>query len=113
MWSGVRNFQARNNLREMKPGDIAFIYHSGEEKMIIGIAKVMKAAFPDPTAESGDWAAIEIAFVKSCLRPVGLDEMRNTHGLSVMPLVSHSRLSVCSMTEAQALQILKIAKTEI
>lgn len=112
-WTGVRNFQARNNLREMKVGDIVFIYHSGEEKMIVGIGRVSKEAFPDETATSGDWSAIEVEFVKSCLRTVTLDEMRNTHGLSVMPLVSHSRLSVCPMTEAQAQMVLKIAKTEV
>lgn len=113
VWTGVRNFQARNNLREMKVGDIVFIYHSGEEKMIVGIGKVVKEAFPDETATSGDWSAIEVEAIKPCLRTVTLDEMRNTHGLSVMPLVSQSRLSVCPMTDAQAGMVMKIAKTEV
>lgn len=112
-WTGVRNFQARNNLREMKKGDIVFVYHSGEEKMIVGIGKVTKEAFPDETATSGDWSAIEVEALKACQRTVTLDEMRNTHGLSVMPLVSQSRLSVCPMTDAQAAMVMKIAKTEV
>lgn len=112
-WTGVRNFQARNNLREMKKGDIVFIYHSGEEKMIVGIGRIVKEAFADPTATSGDWSAVQVEAIKSCQRPVSLDEMRNTHGLSVMPLVSHSRLSVCPMTEVQAQMVMKIAKTEV
>ncbi|MCC7357681.1 EVE domain-containing protein [Candidatus Uhrbacteria bacterium] len=112
-WTGVRNFQARNYLREMKVGDIVFIYHTGEEKMIIGIGKILKEAFADPTATSGDWSAVQVGAVASCQRPVSLDEIRNTHGLSVMPLVSHPRLSVCPMTDIQAHMILKIAKTDV
>lgn len=112
-WEGVRNYQARNNLRLMKPGDFAFIYHSGEDKMILGIAKIVSEAYPDPTSTKGDWSVVDIEKVKPLQRVVSLDEIRNTHGLSVMPLVSQSRLSVSPATDAQAEMILKIAKTTL
>ncbi len=112
-WEGVRNYQARNNLRLMKPGDFAFIYHSGEDKMILGIAKIVSEAYPDPTSTKGDWSVVDIEKVKPLQRVVSLDEIRNTHGLSVMPLVSQARLSVSPATDAQAEMILKIAKTTL
>lgn len=112
-WEGVRNYQARNNLRLMKPGDVAFIYHSGEDKMILGVAKIVSEAYPDPTSTKGDWSVVDVEKVKPLQRVVSLDEMRNTHGLSVMPLVSQARLSVSPVTEAQAEMILKIAKTTL
>lgn len=112
-WTGVRNFQARNNLKEMKSGDLIFIYHSGEERMIYGLAKVAAQASPDPTATSGDWVAVEIDAVKPLQRLVSLEEIKNTHGLSVMPLVTHPRLSVQPVTDAQAEMVLKIAKTAV
>src|SRR6204780_3360012 len=67
VWTGVRNFQARNNLRAMKKGDLVFFYHSGGEKQIVGLAKVAKEAYPDPTAKEGDWSCVELVPVK----PVG------------------------------------------
>ena len=113
LWTGVRNFQARNYLREMRPGDIVFVYHSGEERMIIGLARVLAEAVPDPTAEKGEWVSIEIEAFKPLERVVSLEEIRNTHGLSVMPLVSQSRLSVHPVTDAQSEMLLKIAKTVV
>lgn len=112
-WTGIRNYQARNNLREMKAGDIVFVYHSGEERNIVGVARVTTEAYPDPTAEKGDWSAVDLEAVKPLLRIVSLEEIRNTHGLSVMPLASQGRLSVQPVTEEQARMILKIAKTEV
>ena len=112
-WTGVRNFQARNNLKLMKPGDVALIYHTGEEKMIVGIAKVVSEPYPDTSAVSGDWVAVDVQAVKPFQRAVSLEEIKHTHGLSVMPLVSHPRLSVQPVTDAQAQMILKIAKTEV
>lgn len=112
-WTGVRNFQARNNLRAMKVGDTAFIYHSGEERNIVGLGTILSEAAPDTTAEKGEWVAVEVAAMKPLVRVVSLEEIRNTHGLSVMPLATHPRLSVQPVTEAQAAMILKIAKTEI
>lgn len=113
VWTGTRNYQARNYLREMKAGDAVFIYHSGEERMIVGLAEVVGDVRPDPTASSGDWSAIEIKPLKPLNRVISLDEIRNTHGLSVMPLASQSRLTVHPVSEAQATMLLKIGKTEM
>jgi len=110
-WTGVRNFAARNHLREMKPGDLALIYHTGDDKMIMGIATVLTEPYPDPTDEK--WVAVDVAPVKPLVRVVSLEEIRNTHGLSVMPLVSQPRLSVQPVTDAQMEMILKIAKTSL
>ena len=112
-WDGIRNYQARNYLRDMKPGDLVFVYHSGEERMIVGLAEVASQAYPDPTATSGDWSAITVKARKSLNRVVSLDEIRNTYGLSVMPLASQARLQVHPVTDAQAAMLLKIAKTEV
>ena len=68
-WTGVRNFAARNNLRAMTVGDLVFFYHSGEEKSVVGVARVAKAAYPDPTADEGDWSAVDLTPVKSLGRP--------------------------------------------
>ncbi len=112
-WTGVRNFQARNNLKEMKRGDLVFIYHTGLEKMIMGIARVIAEAVPDPTAEKGDWVSVDLEAVVSLTRVVSLEEIRNTYGLFVMPLVTQPRLSVLSVSDEQAETILRIAKTDV
>lgn len=112
-WEGVRNYQARNNLRLMEPGDLAFIYHSGDEKMVTGIARVTSAAYDDPTASEGNWSVVDVEAVKPLVRPVSLEEIKNTYLLNVMPLVTQARLSVQPVNETQWGLILKIAKTEI
>jgi predicted RNA-binding protein with PUA-like domain len=112
-WEGVRNYQARNNLRLMKPGDFAFIYHSGEEKMIMGIAKITSESYDDPTASDGKWSVVDIEAVAPLVRPMSLEEIKNTYLLNVMPLATVSRLSVQPVSEQQWKLILKIAKTEI
>lgn len=112
-WEGVRNYQARNNLRLMQPGDLAFIYHSGEEKMIVGVARITTPAYDDPTTDQGNWSVVDIESVKSLARPVSLEEIKNTYLLNVMPLVSQTRLSVQPVNEAQWNLILKIAKTTL
>lgn len=112
-WTGVRNFEARNNLREMKVGDHVFIYHSGQERILMGIARVVSEAYPDPTATKGDWVAIDLEPVKPLARPVSLEEVRNTYTLNTMPLATQSRLSVQPVTDAQAVLLLKIAKTDV
>lgn len=110
-WTGVRNFQARNNLRAMKVGDKAFVYHSQDDKEIVGIADIIETAKPDPTAEEGDWSSVRIKARAVCGRPLGLEEIRNTPGLNTMVLVTNSRLSVQPVTEAQWNAILKYTKT--
>src|SRR6202012_3842067 len=76
-WTGVRNFQARNNLRAMKKGDLALFYHSGDEKQIVGVAKVSKESYADPTAEEGDWVAVDLAPVKPLQKAVTLAEIKS------------------------------------
>ena len=98
-WDGVRNFQARNNLKAMKKGDKAFIYHSVDEKSIVGIAKITRESFPDP--KDKDWVAVEIAPVKKLKNPVGLAQIKGDKRFSNMVLVKSSRLSVQPVKEAE------------
>jgi predicted RNA-binding protein with PUA-like domain len=100
-WTGVRNFQARNHLRAMKKGDSVLFYHSGEEKQIVGLAKVEKEAYADRTTEEGDWSAVDIVPVKALKRPVTLQQLKADKVLKEMKLVRQSRLSVSPVTEEQ------------
>ncbi len=110
-WTGIRNFQARNNLRLMQKGDFVFVYHSGDEKEIRGIAEITKAAYPDPTAEEGEWVCVDLKAVKPLTRTMNLEEIKNTHNLAIMKFVTQSRLSVSPVTESQWNDILKYTKT--
>lgn len=110
-WTGVRNFQARNNLRAMKKGDFLIYYHSVTEKAAVGIAKVVKEAHPDPTAEEGDWVCVEIAADKPLIRPVTLEEIKKVPALQDMVLVKNSRLSVQPLTDSEFKTILKMASS--
>ena len=92
VWDGVRNFQARTNLKAMKKDDTVFVYHTGEEKSIIGLAKVVKEAYPDP--KDKDWVVVEISAGKKLKKPVSLAQIKATKKLSNMVLVKASRLSV-------------------
>ena len=112
-WTGVRNFQARNNLRAMKKGDLVFFYHSVSDKQIVGIAKVIGEAYADKTAKEGDWSAVDIAPDKALKRPVALDEIKADAALKDMKLVRNSRISVTPVTEAEWDHIVALAsKTE-
>lgn len=91
-WDGVRNYQARNNLKAMKKGDLAFIYHSMEDKAVVGIAKITKEFYPDPT--DNEWVAVEIAPEKKLKKPVTLAQVKADKRLANMALVRVSRLSV-------------------
>lgn len=91
-WDGVRNFQARNNLKAMKKGDMVFFYHSMDDKAIVGIAKITKESYPDP--KDNEWVAVEIAPVKKLKNPVTLAQIKSDKRLSDMVLVKSSRLSV-------------------
>src|SRR5438552_13251572 len=75
-WTGVRNFQARNNLRTMKKGDLVFFYHSVSEKQVVGVARVEKESYPDPTATEGDWVAVDLAPVETLRTPVSLEAIK-------------------------------------
>jgi predicted RNA-binding protein with PUA-like domain len=109
-WTGVRNFQARNNLRSMKFGDPVFYYHSVNGKAVVGIAKVTKEAFRDPTAAEGDWSAVELTPVKSIEPPVTVEQIKGETKLRVMPLLKNPRLSVMKLTKEQFETILDLAK---
>ena len=93
-WDGVRNFQARNNIRNMRAGDLALFYHSGEERSIPGVARVASAPYPDPTAREGDWSVVDVEPAYALRSPVTLDRIKEERGLKDMVLVRQSRLSV-------------------
>ena len=112
-WTGVRNFAARNNLRAMKRGDGVFFYHSGEGKEIVGIAKVLKAAYPDPTAKEGDWSCVDLVPVKAVAKPVNLQTIKADKILKEMVLARQSRLSVSPVTGQQFNRVLEVAGTKI
>ena len=112
-WTGVRNFQARNNLRAMKKGDVVFFYHSVTEKQVVGVATVVKEAYADATAEEGDWSCVDIAPKKALVKTVSLDEIKSDKILRELPLVKQSRLSVTPLTAAQAERLLSLAKTKL
>lgn len=109
-WTGVRNYTARNNLREMRKGDAVFYYHSVTDKAVVGIAKVIREAYPDATATEGDWSAVDLAPEKTLSRPVTLDEIKRNPRLKEMTLLRLSRLSVQPVTDAEFQEILRMAK---
>lgn len=101
-WTGVRNFQARNNLKAMRKGDAVLFYVSGGPKEVVGLAQVSKSAFPDPTAESGeDWVAVELKAGKALARPVPLTRIKAEPDLKSLPLIRHTRLSVMPVSKAE------------
>lgn len=108
-WTGVRNFQARNNLRAMKKGDPVFFYHSVSDKQVVGLARVAKEFYPDATAEEGDWSCVDLEPVKPLKNPVTLETIKADAVLKEMPLVRQSRLSVTPLTKPQAERLLKLA----
>ncbi len=109
-WTGVRNFQARNNLRAMKCGDLALYYHSVSEKQIVGIAEVTKTAYPDPTATEGDWSCVDLKPVEALAHPISLTVIKSDEQLKNIALVKQSRLSVTPLTLNEFARILKLAK---
>jgi predicted RNA-binding protein with PUA-like domain len=109
-WTGVRNYTARNNLRAMKKGDAVLFYHSVVGKEIVGVAKVVREAFPDATAKEGDWSAVDLAPDKALPKPVTLDDIKRNSKLKEMALLRLSRLSVQPVTSAQFDEIVRMAK---
>ena len=112
VWSGVRNFTARNNLRAMKKGDRVFYYHSGGPKEIVGIARVDKEAYPDSTATKGDWVVVDLVPLKALKRPITLAAIKSDWLLKGMVFARQSRLSVSPVTEEQFQRILELAETK-
>ena len=112
-WTGVRNFQARNNLRAMKKGDTVCFYHSVTDKQIVGLARVAKEFYPDATAEEGDWSCVDLVPVKPLAQPVSLETIKADKLLREMPLVKQSRLSVTPLAEAQFQRLCELAGTKV
>lgn len=109
-WDGVRNYTARNNLRDMKKGDEVFYYHSNEGLEIVGIAKVVKESYPDPTTDNANWVVVDLKPVKKLKNPVSLKAIREIPQLEKMELVKNSRLSVQKVTPAEWDFILKMSE---
>ena len=109
-WDGVRNYAARNNMRSMTKGDLVLFYHSNEGLAIVGIAKVVKEAYQDPTTEDTNWVVVDLKPVKALKRPVTLAEIKKEPSLSEMQLVRQGRLSVSSVTPEEYNKILTMAE---
>lgn len=107
-WTGVRNFQARNNLKSMKKGDHVLFYHSVSDKMVVGLAIVSKEEFPDPTDK--DWVAVELKPVEKFARPIPLSEIKEDSTLKETPLIKQSRLSVMPLAKKEYDRFIKLSK---
>lgn len=112
VWSGVRNHQAKLNLMRMAKGDLCFFYHSNEGKEIMGITRVIKTAYPDPTADSGPWVAVDVVAEKDLPKPVSIEDVKREPRLKEMVLVNNTRLSVQPVTpeEWQIVHELSLSK---
>jgi predicted RNA-binding protein with PUA-like domain len=108
-WTGVRNFLARNHLRAMKRGDLVLFYHSVSEKQIVGIAVVDREAYPDATAEAGDWSCVDLKPSKTLKLPVTLEQLKSDDATSQMAFIRQSRLSVSPLVESEFQRVLRLA----
>jgi predicted RNA-binding protein with PUA-like domain len=100
-WDGVRNFQARNHIRAMRPGDLALVYHSVSDKCVVGVARVVSEPYPDRSAKAGDWTAVDVEPAFALREPVSLDRIRADRALANMVLLKQSRLSVQPVKKAE------------
>ena len=112
-WTGVRNFQARNNLRAMKKGDLVLFYHSVTDKQVIGIARVAREAYRDPTATEGDWCCVDLVPVRALKKPVGLETIKADKALKAIPLLKNTRLSVMPLTREQFERVLRLGEEPV
>lgn len=104
-WTGVRNFQARNNLQQMKVGDLVLFYHSVSERAVVGIAKVDREAYPDPTSDDTQWLTVDLVAARDFRDPVSLDQIKKDSRLQNIPLLRQSRLSVMPL-QAEEFEVL-------
>lgn len=111
-WDGVRNYQARNNLREMKKGDLCFFYHSNEGKEIVGIVKVVKEHYQDPTTDDTNWVVVDVAPFQTLKKTVTLEQIKNDSRLANIGLVKQGRLSVMKLTQYEFDVILELSETK-
>ena len=109
MWDGVRNYQARNNLKEMKKNDLCFFYHSVTERSIIGIVKVVKEYYSDPTDKTGRFVVVDVKATKKLQNPVSLDQIKKNNKLKDFALVKQSRLSVMPLTKKEWDEIINMS----
>jgi len=109
-WTGIRNFEARNNLRAMAMGDLCLYYHSTEGKAVVGIARVSRAARPDPTAPGEDWSSVEVEPVEPLPSPVTLERIRTDPRLRTIQLLTRGRLSVVPVSPAHYARILELSR---
>jgi predicted RNA-binding protein with PUA-like domain len=109
-WSGVRNYAARNNMKAMKVGDICLFYHSVVEPGVVGLAKVVKEAYQDPTTDETAWVVVDVAFLKKFKKPIPLTQIKQDKTLAEMDLLRLSRLSVQSVRKAEYDHILALAE---
>ena len=109
-WDGVRNYQARNNLKSMEKGDLVLYYHSNEGKEVVGVARVIKEFYQDPTTQDDRWVVVEIDPVNKLNNPVSLSDIKNDKRLEKVPLVTHSRLSVMPILKKHFETIIKMGK---
>ena len=109
MWDGVRNYQARNNLKEMKINDLCFFYHSVKERSIIGIVKVVKEYYPDPTDKTERFVVVDVKATKKLKNPVSLDQIKENYKLKDIALVKQSRLSVMPLKKTEWDIIIKMS----
>ncbi len=111
MWEGVRNYQARNNLKEMKKDDLVLFYHSVSDKEVVGIAKVVKEHYPDPTADDDRWVVVDLVPVKAFQNPVTLDQVKKDERLENVALVKQSRLSVMPLKREEFDAIVQLGES--
>jgi predicted RNA-binding protein with PUA-like domain len=112
-WTGVRNFQARNNLRAMRKGDLVLFYHSGTEKQLVGLARIAREAYPDPTASEGDWSCVDLVPIHPLPTPVALTTIKTDKKLGQLALVRQSRLSVLPVKLAMFRRLLQLAGSNL
>ena len=111
-WDGVRNYQARNHMRDMDVGDLGFFYHSQKEKAVVGIVEVIAEAHPDSTTDDDRWECVDLRAVRPFARPVTLAEIKERPALADMALIKNSRLSVQPVTEAEWKEVCTMGETE-
>lgn len=113
MWDGVRNYAARNNLRAMKKGDLVLFYHSVDDREVVGLSRVDKEHYPDPTAEKGNWSVVDLVPVKALDMPVGLQAIKAEPVLQGIGLVRIGRLSVMPLEKGEFEKILEMGQTRL
>ena len=112
-WTGIRNFEARNNLRSMRPGDLCLYYHSNEGKAVVGVARVLAAAQEDPTAPGENWAAVDVEPVVAFRAPVTLAFLKADPDFAELKLITRSRISVVDVTKSHFTSIVKLWKAKL